>query len=83
MSYSPKQIKNAVGRLLAGMRQPNDSAILGQGQTLVLNYDKTITHAEADQIRARVRAECPWLPVLIVCADTLAVRGVSEPTGAG
>jgi len=58
----------------AGVREPDDAVLLTAGQTLVLNYARTITADEADRIRARVRADFPGLPVLLVCADDLNVR---------
>ena len=50
------------------------------GQVLVLNYDKSMTAAEADRIKARIRADFPGLPVLLVCADNLGVQE-RAPTG--
>jgi len=71
-----KQLGRALRRMLGGLPQPRQTLLIGEGQTLVLNYH-TLTHAEADQIKARVRADAPWMPVLIVCADDISARGPS------
>jgi len=71
------RLVRAVRRMLSGLPQPRQTLLIGEGQTLVLNFH-TLTHAEADQIKARVRADAPWLPVVLVCADDISVRGPSH-----
>lgn len=60
---------------------PDDALLVElSGQVLVLNYH-TLTAAEGDRIKARIRADAPGLPVLLVCADTIGVSGASSECG--
>lgn len=62
-------------RRVADLTQPRQGLLVDPaGQILVLNYESTLTAAEADRIKAHMRAEYPGLVVLITCADNISVQ---------
>ena len=65
-------------RLGKHLPRPRQALLIDpNGQVLVLNYARTMTTSEADKIKAHLRAEFPGLPVLLVCADNIAVKAQS------
>ena len=68
-----RDVMSALGYAFIGISRPRQALLLEAGQTLVLNY-ATLTADEGDRIKARIRADYPGLPVLLVCADTIGVK---------
>lgn len=72
---SIRAVMRALRFAFVDLRYPDDALLVDPaGQVLVLNYSKTISAAEADRVKARIRADMPGLPVLLVCADSIAAR---------
>lgn len=53
---------------MADLAQPDQTAVIEPGQTLILRYTKLITKEQGEEIRKRIADRLPGVEVLIISA---------------